>query len=67
MADKYGIPPGGNNGAWGVKYWKGIHYSLPWKELMACIALAGWPRELWGMAGAVAAAESSRNPFIYNT
>jgi hypothetical protein len=65
--DKYGIPPGGNNGAWGVKYWKGLHYTLPWPELMASIALGGWPRELWGMAGAVAAAESSRNPFIYNT
>lgn len=65
--DKYGIPPGGNNGVYSVKKWKGIDYALPWKELMASIALGGWPPELWGMAGAVAAAESSRNPFIFNT
>jgi hypothetical protein len=65
--DKYGIPPGGNNGAYSVKYWQGIHYTLPWKELMASIALAGWPQEKWGMAAAIAAAESSRNPAVYNT
>lgn len=65
--DKYGIPPGGNNGPFIAKKWKGINYTLPWQELMACIALAGWPQDKWGMAGAVAAAESSRNPFIYNT
>lgn len=65
--DKYGIPPGGNNGPFIAKKWKGITYTLPWQELMACIALAGWPQDKWGMAGAVAAAESSRNPFIYNT
>lgn len=67
MADKYGIPEGGNNGAWGVKYWKNNQYILPWSELLASIALGGWPREHWGMAAAVAAAESSRKPFIYNT
>lgn len=65
--DKYGIPPGGNNGPYIIKKWKGINYTLPWGELMAAIALGGWPKTMWGMAGAVAAAESSRNPFIYNT
>lgn len=65
--DKYGIPPGGTKGPWRVRYWKGIHYSLPWQELMASLALAGWPQDLWGMAGAVCAGESSRNPFVYNT
>jgi hypothetical protein len=34
---------------------------------MAILALSGWPRETWGMAGAVMSAESGRNPFIYNT
>jgi len=66
--DKYGIPqPGGNNGPYAAHKWKGINYTLPWQELMASIALAGWPQDKWGMAGAVAAAESGRNPFIYNT
>lgn len=65
--DMYGIPEGGNSGPPVVKYWKNIHYTMSWQELMATLALAGWPRELWGMAGAVVAAESSRNPFIYNT
>lgn len=65
--DKYGIPPGGNNGPYTAKRWAGISYTLPWRELMASIALAGWPQQLWGMAGAVAAAESGRNPFVYNT
>lgn len=66
--DQYGIPqPGGNNGPYAAHKWKGINYVIPWKELMATIALAGWPEKLWGMAGAVCAAESGRNPFIYNT
>jgi hypothetical protein len=66
--DKYGIPqPGGNNGVWTAKKWKGLDYTLTWEETMAIIALAGWPRQLWGMAGAVMSAESGRNPFIYNT
>lgn len=66
--DKYGIPqPGGNQGVWTAKKWKGLDHTLTWEETIACIALAGWPRNTWGMAGAVAAAESSRNPFLYNT
>lgn len=66
--DKYGIPqPGGNNGAWSAKKWKGLDYRLTWEETMAILALAGWPRDKWGLAGAVMSAESGRNPFIYNT
>jgi hypothetical protein len=65
--DKYGIPPGGNTGAWTAHNFAGISYALPWREVMAAVALGGWPEHLWGMAGAVCAAESSRNPFIYNT
>lgn len=65
--DKYGIPPGGNNGVYGVHKWAGIDYTLPWQELMGAIAWGGWPQKDWATAGAVAAAESSRNPFIYNT
>jgi hypothetical protein len=66
--DKYGIPqPGGNNGVWTAKRWAGINHALTWEETMAILAIGGWPRALWGMAGAVLAAESGRNPFIYNT
>ncbi|WP_158806477.1 hypothetical protein [Streptomyces sp. NRRL WC-3774] len=65
--DKYGIPPGGNNGPYSTKYWAGIHYALPWQELLAGIALAGWKKDQWATAAAVCAAESGRNPFVYNT
>lgn len=66
--DKYGIEqPGGNKGVWTAKKWKGQDYKLTWSETMAILALAGWPRDKWGMAGAVMSAESGRNPFIYNT
>lgn len=65
--DKYGIPPGGNNGIYAVKNWAGINYALPWTELMAAIAWGGWPQKDWATAGAVVAAECSRNPFKYNT
>jgi hypothetical protein len=67
MADVYGIPEGGNKGAWSAKRWKGINHALSWEEMMAAVALGGWPEDLWAMAGAVCSAESARNPFIYNT
>lgn len=67
MADKYGIPEGGNNGAWGVKYYQGNQHQLNWKETVASVALGGWPEHLWAEAAAVVGAESSRKPFIYNT
>jgi hypothetical protein len=66
--DKYGIPTSGNPGpGYVAKKWKGVNWTLSWREMLAAIYLGGWPRELWGMAAAVSAAESSRNPFIYNT
>lgn len=65
--DKYGIPTGGNNGPWVAKKWAKINWVLTWEEIMASLALGGWPESLWPIAGATAAAESSRNPFIYNT
>ena len=66
--DKYGIEwPGGNNGAWSAKRWKNTSFTMSWEETIACVAAAGWPRDKWGLAAAVMAAESGRNPFIYNT
>lgn len=66
--DKYGIPAGGNPGpGYTVKHWKGNTYALPWKELLACIHLAGWDANSCAKAAAVAAAESSRQLFVYNT
>lgn len=66
--DKYGIPVGGNPGpAYVPKKWQGLNWTLTWEEMMAALYLGGWPQTLMGTAGAVSAAESSRNPFIYNT
>lgn len=65
--DLYGIPPGGNNGVWSVRKWRGIDWALTWEEMIATVALGGWPANLWAEAAATAASESSRNPFIYNT
>lgn len=65
--DKYGIPPGGNTGAYVAKKFNGFDWTLTWDEVIASVALGGWPKSLWATAGAVCAAESSRNPFIYNT
>lgn len=67
MPDKYGIPEGGNNGAWSAKNWAGISHTLSWKEMIATVALGGWPESKWAEAAATASAESGRNPFIYNT
>jgi hypothetical protein len=65
--DKYGIPAGGNNGAYSVHWYTGNKFTLSWTELVASVALGGWPEKLWAEAAATAAAESSRQPFIYNT
>lgn len=65
--DIYGIPPGGNNGLWTARKWRGIDWALTWEEMIATVALGGWPPKLWAEAAATAASESSRNPFIYNT
>lgn len=66
--DQYGIEwPGGNTGAWSAKRWKNTSFKMTWEETMACLALAGWPRDKRALAAAVMSAESGRNPFIYNT
>lgn len=65
--DKYGIPKGGNTGAWTAKKWQGLTWTLTWDEVMAALYLGGWPKTTWPTAAAVIAAESGRNPFIYNT
>jgi hypothetical protein len=66
--DKYGIPVAGNPGpAYSAKKWQGLNWTLTWQEMIASVYLGGWPKNMWGTAAAVAAAESSRNPFIYNT
>lgn len=65
--DKYGIPPGGNDGLWTAHKWAGLNYQLTWEEVIASVALGGWPKAKWAEAAATAASESSRNPFIYNT
>lgn len=66
--DKYGIPLKGNPGpAYIAKKWQKLNWVLTWEETIAAVALGGWPKTHWGKAAAVCAAESSRNPFIYNT
>jgi hypothetical protein len=63
--DKYGIPPTGGDGS--IHHWMGITYAIPWTELLACCALAGWDSNTRAKAAAVAAAESSRQLCVYNT
>lgn len=65
--DKYGIPSAGNNGLYIAKKWAGLNWALSWEEMIASVALGGWPKAKWAEAAATAASESSRNPFIYNT
>jgi hypothetical protein len=66
--DKYGIPVGGNPGpGYTVHWYTGNHHQLSWTEMVVSVALGGWPEHLWAEAAATAAAESSRQPFIYNT
>lgn len=65
--DIYGIPAGGTSGAYSIRKWKGLNWALTWEEMIATVALGGWPHAKWAEAAATAASESSRNPFIYNT
>jgi hypothetical protein len=65
--DEYGIPKGGNNGGWTAKKWQNIDYKLTYDEIAAVVISAGWTGDDRATAVAVAAAESGRNPFIYNT
>ena len=66
--DKYGIPSGGNPGpGYTIRHYAGITHQLSWPEMIAVVALGGWPQSLWAEAAATSAAESSRIETIYNT
>lgn len=67
MADKYGIPPGGDAYPGKVKYFHNNKRTLTPRELLAVLKEAGWPESKRTLAAAVALAESGGSPFIYNT
>lgn len=67
MADKYGIPEGGDPYPGKVKYLAGNKRKLTARELLQVMKDAGWPEESRTLAAAVAFAESGGSPFIYNT
>lgn len=50
-----------------IKYDGGTKKQLSWEEVVASVALGGWPESLWVKATAVVDAESSRIANIYNT
>lgn len=67
MADKYGIPEGGDAYPGKVKYLAGNKRKLSARELLRVMKEAGWPEKSRTLAAAVALAESGGSPFIYNT
>lgn len=67
MADKYGIPEGGDSYPGKVKYLGGNKRTLTARELLEVVTEAGWPEKDQDLAAAVALAESGGSPFIYNT
>lgn len=67
MADKYGIPAGGDAYPGKVKYLGGNKRTLSARELLQVLKEAGWPDKSRTLAAAVALAESGGSPFIYNT
>lgn len=66
MADKYGIPEGGDPYPGKVKYLGNNKRKLTVKEVYA-VCRDTWPKGKWELAAAVALAESGGSPFIYNT
>lgn len=66
MADKYGIPEGGDPYPGKVKYLAGNKRRLTVREIYA-VCKATWPAGKAELATAVALAESGGSPFIYNT
>lgn len=50
-----------------VKFQGGKAVTLTWQEVVASVALGGWPESTWVTAAAVVDAESSRAINIYNT
>lgn len=71
MADKYGIPSGGDPYPGKVKYYKGNTKKLDAASLHEVVHKGGWPDGKEGKtrntAVAVALAESAGSPYIYNT
>lgn len=67
MADKYGIPEGGDAYPGKIKYFKGQKYELQDVGIAVAVAEAGWPEKLIPEAVSVAIAESGGRPFVYNT
>ncbi|MFV6033164.1 transglycosylase SLT domain-containing protein [Streptomyces sp. NPDC056264] len=53
--------------AWQVKYEGGEPIRLTWEEIIASLALGGWPEKEWITGAAVIDAESGRAINIYNT
>lgn len=66
MADKYGIPAGGDPYPGKVKYLGGNKRKLTAREVYA-VCVKTWPKGKQELAAAVALAESGGSPFIYNT
>lgn len=50
-----------------IKYWGGTPLTLTYEEVVASVALGGWPESLWAKATAVISAESGRQTNVYNT
>lgn len=67
MADKYGIPDGGDAYPGKVRYLGGNKRTLTARQLLAVLKEAGWPANSRALAAAVALAESGGHPYIYNT
>lgn len=66
MADRYGIPPGGDPYPGKIKYLGGNQRRLSVREVYA-VTRATWPQGKQELAAAVALAESGGAPFVYNT
>lgn len=67
MADKYGIPAGGDPYPGKVKYYKNDKKTLPSAFIEIAVKEAGWPENLRETAVQIAKAESGGAPNIYNT
>jgi hypothetical protein len=67
VADKYGIPAGGDPYPGKVKYLGGNTRMLGTRELLRVMSEAGWSKKERSIAVMVALAESGGSPFIYNT
>ena len=67
MADKYGIPAGGDAYPGKVKYFQNNKAELEDVGIAVAVAEGGWPEDKIAEAVSVVIAESGRHPFIYNT